>query len=268
MAQPRSRAEQLEPCGSCRILIGENWNLLVLGFCRELTLSFRTDRSLVAKVLRHSLFFARYARAYYQRKRLDQLMAAVESRFSDPKGWIADRQLVLRKTVGPLRTKDDIHWDAPIVVVITCRDGDGNRKEACGMSLYIENNSLYVEQLQGGKSVAFPRRFKVWPQFFLKSCIAFAQAESFDRVCLAKAETLYTYRWPELGPNGIPRSQESIEDHRRRMKLRYDETARACGFKSEGNWFVWKNCRLQTRRHAALGAFANRALKLPNGEAA
>lgn len=202
--------------------------------------SFETDRTLLAKVLRHSRFFVRYVRARQHRKRLEGLMAAVESRFSDSKGWIVERRLELRKAVGPFRTDDDIHWDAPIVVLIMCRDKDGNQKEACGMSLYIMNNSLCVEQLQGGKSVTFPRKFKVWPLLFLKSCIAFAQAANFDRVCVAKAETLYTYRWPELGPNGIARSEGSIEDHRKRMKVRYDETARACGFESEDNWFVWK----------------------------
>src|SRR5581483_2963780 len=203
--------------------------------------TFETDRTRLAKVFRHSRFFLRYLRARYHRKRLDGLMAAIDGRFSDSKGWIVERRLELRKAVGPLRTKDDIHWDAPIVVVIICHDNEGNRKEACGMSLYIENNALYIKQLQGGKSVAFPRKFKVWPQLLLKSCIAFAQAANFDQVCLAKAERLYTYRWPDLGPNGIPRSQDSIEDHRRRMKVRYDETARVCGFKSEDNWFVWKS---------------------------
>ena len=202
--------------------------------------SFETDRTLLAKVIRHSRFFIRYARARYHRKRLAGLMAAVESRFSDSRGWIAERRLELRKAVGPLRTKDDIHWDAPVVVVVKYRDEEGRKKEACGMSLYLENNSLYVEQLQGGKSVAFPRRFKVWPQLFLKSCIAFAEAENLDLVCLPKAETLYTYRWPDLGPNGIPRTEQSIDDHRQRMKLRYDGTARICGFRSEGNWFVRK----------------------------
>lgn len=206
-------------------------------------LSFETDRTLVAKAIRHSRFFVRYVQARYHRKHLDGLMAAIERRFSDSKGWIVERRLELRRTVGPLRTKDDIHWDAPIVVVIMYHDQEGKQKEACGMSLYIENNSLYVEQLQGGKSVAFPRRFKVWPQLFLKSCIAFAQAANFDQVCLAKAETLYTYRWPDLGPDGIPRSRQSIQDHRQRMKLRYDGTARVCGFNSGDNWFVWTNCR-------------------------
>lgn len=203
--------------------------------------TFETDRTLLAKVIRHSRFFVRYLWARCHRKCLDGLMAAIEGRFSDSKGWIVERRLELRKAVGPLRTKDDIHWDAPIVVLIIYRDEKGNPKEACGMSFYIENNSLCVEQLQGGKSVTFPRRYKVWPQLFLKSCIAFAQTANFDQVRLAKAETLYTYRWPELGPNGIARSEEAIEDHRKRMKLRYDETARICGFRSEDNWLVWNN---------------------------
>lgn len=206
-----------------------------------LQITFETDRTLLARMVKHSRFFLRYLWAHYHRKRLDGLMAAIESRFPDSKGWIVERRQELRKAVGPIRTKDDIHWDAPIVVVIMYHDENGNRKEACGMSLYIENNALHIKQLQGGKSVTFPRKFKVWPQLFLKSCIAFARGSRFDRVYLAKAEALYTYRWPELGPNGIPRSRESIEDHRKRMKLRYDETARICGFESEGNWWVWKN---------------------------
>lgn len=209
----------------------------------ETPLSFETDRTLVAKVMRHSRFFVRYLRARHHRERLAGLMAAIERRFPDSKGWIVERRLELRKTVGPLRADGDIHWDAPVVVVILCHDKDGNPREACGMSFYIENNSLYVEQLQGGKSVTFPRQFKVWPQLLLKSCIAFAQAENFDQVCLAKAQKLYSYRWPDLGPNGIPRSHQSIEDHRQRMKLRYDETARVCGFTSEDSWSVWKNCK-------------------------
>jgi hypothetical protein len=231
-------------------------------------LAFETDRTLVAKAVRHSRFFARYVRARYHRKDLDGLVAAVERRFSDSKGWIAERRLELRKSVGPLCNKDGIHWDAPIVVVIMYHDEQGHQKEACGMSLYLENNSLYILQLQGGKLVKFPRRFKVWPQLFLKSCIAFAQAANFDQVCVAKAETLYTYRWPDLGPNGIPRSQQSIDDHRKRMKLRYDETARVCDFKSEDDWFVWKNARLQRRWDPALNGIATGKLKFPNEEAA
>lgn len=235
----------------------------------EIPLSFETDRTLVAKAIRHSRFFVRYLRARRYRKHLDGLMVAVERRFPDSKGWIVERRLELRKTVGPSRTKDGIHWDAPIVVVITYHDKHGTQKEACGMSLYIENNSLYIQQLQGGKLVTFPRRFKVWPQLFLKSCIAFAQAAKFDQVCIAKAETLYTYRWPGLGPKGIPRSQQSIEDHRKRMRLRYDGTARVCDFKSEDSWFVWKNARLHSgRRRTALNELATSKLKYPNEEAA
>ncbi len=200
----------------------------------DISLSFETDRTLIAKVVRHSRFYVRYARARYHRKKLHRLVDVVQRRFSDPKSWVVECRLKLRKSVGPLRAKDDIHWDAPIVVVTMYRDTEGLTKEACGVSFYIEHNCLYIQQLQGGKSVTFPRRLKVWPQLLLKSCIEFAQLEHFDKVYVAKAATLYAYRWPGTG-----RSQASIKEHRERMKLRYDGTARICGFESDDTWFVW-----------------------------
>ena len=201
--------------------------------------SIETDTTWVAKVIRRSRFFVRYLRAQWHRERLNGLMAAVNSSFSDSKGWVAERRLELRMTSGPSVKKGDISWDAPIVVVVMYRDENGNLKEACGISLYIKQNALYIKQLQGGASVKFPRKFKVWPLLFVKSCMAFAQAAGFEKVHVASAESLYPFHNPGLGPDGVTRSGSSVREHQERMKFRYNQTATNLSFKKDGNWFVW-----------------------------
>jgi hypothetical protein len=78
----------------------------------------------------------------------------------------AEQRLELRNAVGPLRANAGIHWDAPIVMVITYHDKEGDQKEACGMSLYIDDNSPYIKQLQGGKSVTFRADSRSGPSCF------------------------------------------------------------------------------------------------------
>src|SRR5262249_56394825 len=100
-----------------------------------------------------------------------------------------------------------IKRDAPIGVLVF-KKRRGKRKPAFGMSLYIAENTICIQQLQGYSWVDLPDK---WSASFVAACMEFARQENLRAVQVPMAHTLYSYRHP------YPHASPSLPMGRARM---------------------------------------------------
>src|SRR5262249_40850346 len=132
-----------------------------------------------------------------------------------------------------------IKRDAPIGVLVF-KKRRGKRKPAFGMSLYIAENTICIQQLQGYSWVDLPDK---WPTSFVEACMEFARQENLRGVQVPMAHTLYSYRYPYLHASSsrpMERANE-LQSLRTKMEWLYDATALQLGFVATGDWYQWNN---------------------------
>ena len=101
---------------------------------------------------------------------------------------------------------------------------------------------LYVAQIQGIPSTDAPKELRAWPKIFIEACRKFACQEHLREVRIPKAETLYSYRNPYLGPDLLPKARvHTLLRIRRNMRLLYDANALDLGFFPDGDWLRWES---------------------------
>jgi hypothetical protein len=142
-----------------------------------------------------------------------------------------------------------MHWDAPVTVSIF-RERKGKKRQALCMSLYVVDNVLYVAQIQGIPGTDAPKELRAWPKIFFEACRKFACQEHLREVRIPKAETLYSYRNPHLGPDLLPKARvHTLLRIRRNMRLLYDANALDLGFFPDGDWLRWECSNRPKERH-------------------
>jgi hypothetical protein len=110
------------------------------------------------------------------------------------------------------------------------------------MSLFVEDDRIYVAQLQGIPKIEMPPGLKDWAERMLRACMQFAQKENLRGVSVALAQSQFSFHHPYvhagLSPDVRQREAERI---RQRMQIHHDGSARALGWSLEGAWFKWNN---------------------------
>jgi hypothetical protein len=110
------------------------------------------------------------------------------------------------------------------------------------MSLYVMGNIIRIMQLQGYLAIDIPVPLRNWPRRFVEACQELAIKNRFKEVCIPKAHSLGSYRYPSIrGAKTEADLEAALEGVRTRMRSHYDRTARELGFADRGNWFVWAN---------------------------
>jgi hypothetical protein len=110
------------------------------------------------------------------------------------------------------------------------------------MSLFIEDDTIHVAQLQGIRKIEMPPGLKDWAERMLRACMAFARNENLRGVSVALARSKYSFHHPYVQPSLSPEERRrEAERIRERMQTHLDGTARALGWHLEGECFKWNN---------------------------
>ena len=128
------------------------------------------------------------------------------------------------------------YWEAPLAIAVWTNQGP-----TIGIGLEVRGRVLCVRQLQGVAGVQIPESLKKWPQLFVQTCIDFAErTRTFGEVRLYKADQSLYYKYPDIRVGEDESLAEAIRSHQKRMRRRYDGTARQLGFEKCSRWYVWK----------------------------
>ena len=185
-------------------------------------------------------FFVRYILAKSRSKALLRLLPLIENSFRHP--WVAEVQLQFRFwPAHGLVGQSFMSWDAPVAISIFRRK-KGKKRPALSMSLYVNRDTLCIQQLQGVSRTDVPRDLEAWPKLLIKACRTFAYQEGFKEMRVPRAASLYSYHHPDIRPELLPDGRErALERIRKNMELIYDKNALDLGLVPDGNWFKWQN---------------------------
>ena len=227
--------------------------------------------------LRRRQFYVRYFRARREWSTLRRLEPIVTKHFKgheeDSKNdWISHVTVRLRALPGPEDREFQIRWpgdrsllnlrflpwreqgcqalwNSPITALVFKKGKDGGKPVSVRyMSLFVEDNTIHIAQLQGIPKIEMPPGLKDWEARMLRACMEFAQEENFRGVSLALAESLYSFHHPYLYPLlAKDERRREAERIRERMKTHHNGSARALGWPLEGTWFKWNNPNYRPR---------------------
>ena len=180
--------------------------------------------------------------------KLPALKQAVMAHFDNP--WVAGVDVQLRPYGGTdFTVKYSVYWDAPVAVSVARKTKRGERLALC-MSCYLIGDTISIRQLQGVFALDIPPDMRNWPEMFCEACRTFAMKENLRHVRIARAQSLYSFRKPEIKAED-PVEVEAIKARlRERMIGHYNETARKLGFVERGGWFEWSNPNFDRQRSA------------------
>lgn len=124
-----------------------------------------------------------------------------------------------------------ICWEAPIVVVL-----QKNAQPCFGIGLELTRNCIHIRQLQGERGLHLHEAFRDWPRRCVEAVLTYAkEAPHIDQVRLYRAHTDLFYDEPYVAGGGPP-DPKTIATIRKRMRRRYDGTARQLGFTMRKDW--------------------------------
>jgi hypothetical protein len=139
------------------------------------------------------------------------------------------------------------NWSSPVAVLVFKKGKDGGKPVAVRyMSLFIEDDTIHVTQLQGIPKIEMPPGLKDWAERMLRACMEFVQEEKFCGVSVALAQSRFSFHHPYVHSwlTADERAREA-DRVRERMQTHHDGSARALGWDLEGGWFKWKNPNYQ-----------------------
>lgn len=113
-----------------------------------------------------------------------------------------------------------IYWDAPCGIVLL-HIKDGKTREIACVGFKLNANSVRIVQLQGVREEAEALRGIRWEQMLIQLVVEYAKHFNFKKVCIVSAKQNQYYE-------GYG-NKNNIEHHAR-LIMRYDVTARRCGF--------------------------------------
>jgi len=208
----------------------------------EMTFTLRLYKA-IGKA-RGAIRFSRWYRLSLKREPgIEKLLPIVERCFEHK--WVASVELKLRPfagcdtVLGKKVAERPMHLDAPVTVTVL-RERKGMKRQAFCMSFYVSGNIIYVVQLQGVPGQHVPVELRSWPAIFVKSLQQLACNEQFEEICVAKARTLRSFRYPDAKGTARETIQQVAARIRKNMQSHYDGTARALGFIEKRRWWVWR----------------------------
>ena len=134
--------------------------------------------------------------------------------------------------------KHTLYWEAPLAIAIWTEKGP-----AAGMAVELRWGALCIRQLQGVAGVPLSKELPDWPKTFVEACLRFARRTGVRHVRLYRADQSLFYYWPMLPKKEGRTRYEMLEEHRQRMRRRYDGTARQMGFNMKKKWGEWEKPR-------------------------
>ena len=128
-----------------------------------------------------------------------------------------------------------LYWEAPFAITVWLGD-----KPALGMSIEWSDGFIYIRQLQGVKGVRLVEEFREWPQLFIKACLEAAERGGLRGVRIYQANQSLFYRYPSLDIQNDANEETQnkiLLEHQKRMRRRYDGTARQMGFNKKKRFY-------------------------------
>ena len=130
-----------------------------------------------------------------------------------------------------------ICWEASVGILVYLADRPG-----LAMGIELMGDSVTVRQLQGVKGLRLNKNLQDWPRYFLGACMEFVlEREDIRYLRVLRAHRQVFYKAPIVRPRPGKTYKEVVEEHTRRMRRRYDGTARQLGFKKTKKYYVWEN---------------------------
>ena len=223
----------------------------------------QTQESLPGRLLRRWNFFSRYVLARAQLDVIRRFQPTVERFFEhewlagasvrlrflpggeDPEFWIPwpEGKYVLRLRWMPWREEgSSANWSAPVTVSVYKNGKDGGRPEIVRyMSLFIRRGIVHIVQLQGVPLIEMPKGLRDWAERFVKATMEFARQQNYHGVCVARADSLYSYHHPTVRFLPPEIRQREAKRIRTNMELHHNQTAIDLGFLPDEDWFKWQN---------------------------
>lgn len=179
--------------------------------------------------------------------RMTSLAICVSAPFSSASSLFSGVRWVIVPGMGygisPDGTRDPICWEAPTCLSILLAG-----EQVFGLGVELRGAVLSVRQLQGVRGRSYPHNLKKWPQMLVLGCIKFAELEGFKEVRVYKADQGMFYEYPEIEAADQKEWQEKVAEHQRRMRRRYDGTARQLKFEEMEKYWRWVNPHYSQRR--------------------
>jgi len=132
---------------------------------------------------------------------------------------------------------DLIAWEAPACFAVW-----DEGLPLFGVAFEVRKGFINIRQLQGVPGRPVPPELRDWPKRLVRLAMRFARLSGLKGVRLYKAHTCLYYQWPffaDLPEMNEEELAEYLKEHRKRMRRRYDGTARQLGFTMHEHWGEW-----------------------------
>jgi hypothetical protein len=167
------------------------------------------------------------------------LIKSVESAFAHGEGFDhVSAVLYFSRGYGLTEAVDGrgtFYWEAPLGIAVWTEEGP-----LVGMAVEFRGDALCIRQLQGVAGARIPKSLLHWPRLFVEACISCAEGVGMREVRIYKADQSLFYYFPTMQLKEGEDSREATRAHRKRMRRRYEGTARQLSFCERSNWYVWK----------------------------
>lgn len=148
-------------------------------------------------------------------------------------------ELSVRMRCGPSDWKErGVYWDTEMGIVLYARQKGRKRKQVALIGFRPIWDVLVVEQLQGLGRRKMVFRAVRWEQLLVRLLVCLAkETRWYSEVRMVTASRLYYYSKP-IGKK-FRRRKHALAEHKRRLRTRYDGTARALGFRWNREKNIW-----------------------------
>lgn len=222
------------------------------------------EKSLMGKVVRRWNFLSRWARARAKWEMVRRFEGVLAKQFEHE--WLAGVSVQLRFWPGreerewrvpwrggkylmrlrwmPWREEGCMaDWGGPIAAAVYKKGKDGGRREMVRyMGMFVKDGYVHIAQLQGMPQIEMPKGLRDWAARFVRAAMAFAKEEGLKGVCVARAESLYSYHYPYIRSFLPVEVQErELKRIRGQVEVHHNETAEGLGFEVGEEWYVWRN---------------------------
>ncbi|MDE2071133.1 MAG: hypothetical protein KGI70_00125 [Patescibacteria group bacterium] len=130
-----------------------------------------------------------------------------------------------------------ICWEAPAGITVFVGKP---QTPICGLGVELLGNVLSIRQMQGVFGIQTRGGISQWPKFLVYGCMEFAHRHRFVLRLYGADQGMFYYR-PDIQTKNIVAYKRERDEHRRRMRRRYDGTARQLGFVKKKRYWEWRS---------------------------
>ncbi len=182
-----------------------------------------------------------YYRAKYRKKVLRELMTSVGLVFKETTALFTKIHGGLAKKPGYDEGQNyagerTICWEAPMAILVYLAD-----RPALALGVELRGKVLCIRQLQGAPRLPLNKPLQRWPQFMVIGCMEAAQRLNLREVRIYNADQNLSYHYPVFDLASRQSQVMADEEHRQRMRRRYEGTARQLKFKKQDKFWSWEN---------------------------